>query len=299
MPDLQTMRDKLDTLTAKQRSIAEYILNAPEEVSYLSLKELSRRAQASEVSVLRLCKALGYDSYVALKEALRLHTRAAMRIFSPPGFPQKAEEAEPRDRGEALQRICACDLQNLSDMVAGLNAEQLFSCARGLLEAEEVLVFAHDASKLFADYLCYRLNFLRIKASSVKLGDSDTVQTVLARLRKTDYVILLSFPPYHLPIYNIASYCRYRGTPLLAITNSPDSPAAVEGSSVFLCHTEARYFYNSQVATVSFINVLTSCIAVEMGPYFDEILEAEQNVSNFMSGGYSVRRDTGEPLEKL
>lgn len=284
MSDLQNIRAKLNGLTNKQRAIAQYILAAPEEVSYLSLKELSRRAGASEVSVLRLCRALGYESFVALKEALREHMCAAVQSFSPPFFLEISGERAPGSPGEKLKAICADDMRNLSDMVAGLDADVLFHCARGLLEADEVLVFAHDGTKIFADYLCYRLNFLRIKASSIKLGDSDTVQTVLARLRKTDYVILLSFPPYHVPIYNVASYCRYRQTPMLAITDSAESPAAAEDVNVFLCRTSARYFYNSQVATASFINILTSCIAVEMGSRFDDILSEEQDVSDFMSG---------------
>ena len=285
MSGLQNVRARLGELTNKQRSIAEYILAAPEEVSYLSLKELSRRAGASEVSVLCLCKALGFESFVALKEALRAHMLGALQSYSRPPFLEISGERAAGSPEEKLQSICADDLRNLGDMVAGLDAERLFACARGLLRADEVLVFAHDASKIFADYLCYRLNFLRIKASSVKLGDSDTVQTVLARLRKTDYVILLSFPPYHLPIYNVASFCRYRGTPILAVTDSRESPAAAEDIDVFLCRTSARYFYNSQVATASFINILTSCMAVEMGPRFDEILLEEQDVSDFMTNG--------------
>ena len=82
MPILDAIRAKLDTLTAKQRSIAQYLLEAPDEASYLSLKELSVRTQASEVSVLRLCKALGFESFVALKEALRTHTQETFRAIS-------------------------------------------------------------------------------------------------------------------------------------------------------------------------------------------------------------------------
>ena len=285
MSELQNIRTKLNDLTTKQRSIADYILSAPEEVSYLSLKELSRRANASEVSVLRLCKALGYQNFVALKEALRDHMLDALQSFAPPAFLKIPGERAVGSSEEKLQSICADDMRNLSEMISALNADRLCACAKGLLEADEVLVFAHDGTKIFADYLCYRLNFLRIKASSVKLGDSDTVHTVLARLRKTDYVILLSFPPYHLPIYNVASFCRHRGTHILAITDSRNSPAAADDINVFICSTNARYFYNSQVATASFINILTSCIAVEMGSRFDDILAQEQDVSDFMSSG--------------
>ncbi len=284
----ERIRMRLGELTKKQRSIAEYILAAPEEVSFISLKELSRRAGASEVSVLRLCDALGFESFVALKEALRAHMLGALQAYAQPSFLEQAQERAPVGREEKLHAICADDMRNLGDMVASLDAERLFACARGLLAAEEVLVFAHDGTKIFADYLCYRLNFLRVKASSVKLGDSDTVQTVLVRLKKTDYVILLSFPPYHLPIYNVASFCRYRGTPILSITDSPDSPAAAPDADVFLCKTGARYYYNSQVATASFINILTSCMASEMGARFDEILASEQDVNEFMSSDHNA-----------
>jgi DNA-binding MurR/RpiR family transcriptional regulator len=286
MSGLQNIRAKLNELTNKQRFIAEYILSTPEEVSYISLKELSRRTNASEVSVLRLCKALGYENFIALKEALRVYMLGTLQSFAPPSFLEISGERAVGTPAEKLQSICADDMRNLNDMISALNADKLFACARGLLKADEVLVFAHDATKIFADYLSYRLNFLRIKASSVKLGDSDTVQTVLARLRKADYVILLSFPPYHLPIYNVASFCRHRGTPILAITDSPDSPAAADDDvNVFICRTNARYFYNSQVATASFINILTSCIAAEMGGRFEDILAEEQDVSDFMSSG--------------
>lgn len=289
MPALQNIRARLGDLTSKQRSIAQFILSAPEEVSYMPLKELAHRAGASEVSVLRLCHALGYDSFVALKEALRAHMLEALQSRAPRPLLGPAGERAPGGREEKLCAICEDDRRNLAEMTASLEAERIFSCARGVLAADEVLVFAHDGTKIFADYLCYRLNFLRVKASSIKLGDSDTMQSVLARLKKTDYVILLSFPPYHLPVFNVASFCRRRGTPILAITDSLESPAAAEDVEVFLCKTAARYFYNSQVATAAFINIFTSCIAVEMGARFDEILLEEQDVSDFMSAGQGTQ----------
>jgi hypothetical protein len=36
------------------------------------------------------------------------------------------------------------------------------------------------------------------------------------------------------------------------------------------------------VATLSFINILTSCIAIQMGSGFDEILANEQDVMDFL-----------------
>ena len=282
MPVLDMIREKLGTLTAKQRSIAEYLLEAPDSASYLSLKEMSARTHSSEVSVLRLCKALGFENFVALKEALRSHMQETFRTVSFPATFMCEENRLSGTPEQQLAELCRDDQNNLANMIGQLDPEELFRCARGLLQAKKVVIFAHDKSSLFADYLCYRLNFLRINTSSVQLGDGDTVSTALAGLEKDDCVILFSFPPYHMPIRNVASYCQYRGTPILVITDSMESPAVSEGSSVFLCRTGARYFFNSQVATVSFINILASCIAIEMGLLFDEIVANEQDVNEFL-----------------
>jgi len=284
MNDLQTLFEQ-SKLTRKQRAIADFICKAPDEVAFFTLKELSARVKASEVSILRLCHAVGLESFVELKKLLREHNSEQLRRAAPPVFLDRENDRSLTDREAVLSAVCQDELYNLQDMINGLDRQSLCACARGLLAAREVAVFAHDASYLFAEYLAYRLNFLRIKSSSIKIGDSDSVQTALARLGREDYVILLSFPPYHQPTVNLVNFCRYRNIQMMTITDSMESPAAAEDSSVFLCRTSARYYYNSQAATASFINILSSCIAQELGPRFDELLEMEREVSDFIFTG--------------
>ena len=284
MNDLQALFEQ-GKLTNKQRAIADFICKAPDEVAFLTLKELSARVKVSEVSILRLCHAVGLENFVELKKRLREYNSEQLRRAAPPVFLSKEEDSSLTDREAVLSAVCQDELYNLQDMINGLDRQALFACARGLLAAREVAVFAHDASYLFAEYLSYRLNFLRINSSSIKIGDSDSVQTALARLSKEDYVILLSFPPYYQPTVNLVNFCRYRGVKMMTITDSMESPAATEDSSVFLCRTSARYYYNSQAATASFINILSSCIAQELGPRFDELLEMEREVSDFIFTG--------------
>ena len=284
MKSLEALFSQTD-LTNKQRTIADYILSVPDEVAYLTLKELSQKVKASEVSILRFCHAVGLESFVELKKILREYNSQQLRRAAPPVFLSREEDRSISDQDAMLSAVCQDELYNLQEMINGLDGDKLFACVQDLLEANKVVVFAHDASYLFAEYLAYRLNFLQIKSSSIKIGDSDSVQTALARLDKRDYVILLSFPPYHQPTVNLVNFCRYRGMQMLTITDSMDSPAAAEESSVFLCRTSARYYYNSQAATASFINILSSCIAQKLGPRFDELLEKEREVSDFIFTG--------------
>ena len=117
-----------------------YLLEAPDEASYLSLKELSVRTQASEVSVLRLCKALGFENFVALKEALRTHTQETFRAISPSGFLMCAEKRPDGTPEQQLAQICLDDQNNLASMIGQLDPAMLFRCARSLLAAERVVI---------------------------------------------------------------------------------------------------------------------------------------------------------------
>lgn len=287
MTNLEDLFRNGEKLTAKQRSIVNYIMSKPDEAAYLTLKELSARAGASEVSVLRLCRAVGLESFVELKQALRDYNSEQLRLAAPRVFSDGKEAEEMTDPRDVIAAACEDDVFNMRSMLSGLNKEALLSCAQGLLEAGEVAVFAHDASFLFADYLSYRLNFLRIKCTSFQLGNSDTIPSALARLEKNDWMILLSFPPYHQPIRKLVDFCRYKGIRVITITDSMESPAAVPDASVFLCRTATRFFYNSQCTTLSLINALASCIAYLLGPRFQDILEEEKEVSNFIFTSYT------------
>ncbi|HWS28525.1 MAG TPA: MurR/RpiR family transcriptional regulator [Clostridia bacterium] len=279
---LQDIQAQTDGLTKKQRAIADFLLENPEAVCYISLKELSRRTGASEVSILRLCRALGYDGYAALRDAFRARTERLSRGVLAPAFPEGATRGED-EKLQLLNGIFLSEQTGMNRFLTAVRPELLLKTARRLIDAEDVLVFGHDVSKILAEYFSYRLSFLHIKATPVALGDNDAVQNVLARLKKNDHVVLFSFPPYHMPIRGVAKYAEFRAAPVTVITDSAESPAVTEESTNLLCDTSTRFFYNSHTLPVTLINLIASCIAIEMGPRFDEILAEEQSVNRFIS----------------
>jgi DNA-binding MurR/RpiR family transcriptional regulator len=282
MDFLQGIDSRRSELTKKQNEIVDFLLGNPEAVCYISLKELSRRTGTSEVSVLRLCRALGYDGYAALREAFRAYTERLSRGSTAPAFLEGGAQGSD-EKLQLLNSIFLGEQSAMQRFLSSVNPDALFQSAKGLMNAEDVMIFGHDVSKILAEYFSYRLSFLHIKSTPVALGDNDAVQNVLARLKKTDHVVLFSFPPYHMPIRGVAKYAQFRGTPVTVITDSLQSPAVTEESINLICDTSTRFFYNSHTLPVTLINLLASCVAIELGPHFDEILAEEQSVNRFIS----------------
>lgn len=292
MPNVQDMIAQRNELTKTQARIFDYMLDHPEAVCYDSLRSIAEHIGVTEVSVLKLCRKLGCSGYTEMKTLFRQYVGKRLKDTFDRSYTLETVDDNSRgDRSALLSSMMGAEEQGLISLAASLRTDQVFDCARALMNAREVLLFGHDVSKVMADYFAHRLNYLRIKATSVKLGDSDAVRTSLSMISEDDVIVLFSFPPYYQPVSNVARFAAYRGAKVVTLTDSANSPAATDGPFNFLCGTKTKFFFNSLTAPVSLINVLTSCIALEMGPSLNRILEEELNVSRFMSGEFPDERE--------
>ena len=67
----QLIYEKIPSLSAGQRKVAEYILNNKDEFSYATLAKLSKDISVSETTVIRFAYSLGFDSFSAMQQKLR------------------------------------------------------------------------------------------------------------------------------------------------------------------------------------------------------------------------------------
>lgn len=285
MPTLHDLFQRYNTLTTKQRGVLDYLRDNPETICYITLRDLSERAKVSEVSILRLCRTLGFTGFSELKDQFREELVESRR--GSPRFEISGQDAFPtlaENRATALAGILSDEARNISDLLSSISGESLFQCASAMLASNKIYIFGHDGCKILADYLAHRLNYFRINAVSIQMGNMDSVRVQLSKLREGDFVVLFSFPDYYKPARGIARFAEHRGIPVMTVTDSVDAPAVVESGYTFVCGTGTTSFINSFTAPSSIINILTLCIASEMGETrLNEIIEAERRVNRFMS----------------
>ncbi|MDY3250349.1 MAG: MurR/RpiR family transcriptional regulator, partial [Candidatus Choladocola sp.] len=63
---LDLIREQLDDMFPAERKVAEYILAYPEKVARITITELAELSGASDATVIRLCKRLGYKGFYQL-----------------------------------------------------------------------------------------------------------------------------------------------------------------------------------------------------------------------------------------
>lgn len=275
-------------LTPKQKEIADYMISHPEDICYITLKNLSKRLSVSELTILRMCKELGFESYVELKSAFRIHTHNLVKNSSNSNFfildmPVCKEE----EKQGLLRQICDNDAEKSISFYNSINYKDIFTAADKIVNARNIFICFHGVSKILADYFYFHLSHLCMGCSFIHPEDMDNVQANLVRMKHGDLLIAIAFPRYHPLSQSITKCAEENGVDIIAITDTASSPIVTKSSLNFFCNTSTKLFYNSLSLPVALINLIASCVVMEMGEKYDDLVAKAYNVVQLLDESQS------------
>ena len=264
MDILQKIRDLYPDLTKKQKGIAEYLLENPEDICYITLAQLSQQTSASELTLLRFCQKIGCTNFLDLKNEFREYTQRMVKLLSSPTY--FVPEEPPTKRESLLMDICQEEANAAADFAASFKPETIISAAAEIRQSKRIFIFAHDISRVLAEFLESRLRLLYFNATFIDVSDLAETQNRLLNLCEGDFVVFFSFPKYYFPMGSIAKKVADAAVPILTITDSISSPAAQYSTHLLLCQTSTKMFYNSLALPMTTLNLLTSYLVIDMVP---------------------------------
>ena len=264
MDILERINELYPLFTKKQKGIADYLLANPEEISYITLAQLSQHTSASELTILRFCQKLGCPSFLDLKEQFRDYTQKMIKLASSSSyFVPELVSCEAPERERMLQEICSSEALSFADFFSSFSLEPVVRVSDEIRKSSRIFIYAHDLSKVPGEFLKSRLQNLSFNALLIDLADLDETQRTLRQLTNGDMVIFFSFPRYYFPIGNIAKKAADTGVPVLTITDSDASPAARHSKHLLFCPTSTKFFYNSMTVPMALLNILASCLVID------------------------------------
>lgn len=267
MDILQRIRDMYPSLTRKQKGIADYLLKNPEDICYITLARLSRDTSASELTLLRFCKKIGCSSFLELKSEFREYTQDMIRQLSASAYfvPETADSGAG-GKEELLLEISRQEADSVSEFISSFHPSQIIATANEIRNSRRIFIFAHDISKILGEFLEARLKLLSFPAILIDLDDLTQTQHYLHQLCEGDLVIFFSFPKYYFPMGSIAKKAAETRASILTITDSSASPAAKYSKLLLLCRTSTKMFYNTLTIPMAVLNLLSSCLVIDMVP---------------------------------
>ncbi len=222
---LAVLRSSVDGLTPALGRIGRHILARPGEVVHQTITELAEAAGASEASIMRFCREMGFDGFPRMRMAVAMD--ASLRAASPvPPLPAGTEgPAGPGDGPQAVvQRMTRHATDALVETARLLDAAALDAAAKRIGAARKVEIYAVGNSAVVAQHMAIKLMRLGIHVSA----PSDPHLGVMGAsvLAAGDVAIGISSSGSTLDILKPVEAAKAGGAATIGITNQSRSPLA-------------------------------------------------------------------------
>jgi DNA-binding MurR/RpiR family transcriptional regulator len=255
--------EAFETLSPQLQTAARYMLERPDDVALLSMREQARRAGVPAATMTRLAKRLGLDGY----DDVRSLYAGAVRDGTL-GFAGKAGEQVEVQKLRGDKALAAEMAQSLSRQIGRLaepaTLQRLADAAERLHRARRIYCLGLRSCHAAAWHFHYMLSLL--SGNTVMLDDAggtglDAIRGAIAR----DVLLAASVEPYASATIEGARYAAANDVPVVAVTDSEVSPLAQIATATILVHTDSPSFFHTMTPLLAVSEILAALVAGRSG----------------------------------
>lgn len=254
---LAEIRQRLVSLRRSERRVADFVLERPEEVLYLSISELAERTATSDPTVLRFCRALGLKGYQEFRiELARQLVPARMSIH---------EEAGPEDDPAALiRKVFHANADALAQTAQVLDPEAVGQALDVLEKAGKLEFYGLGGSGMVALDAYHKFFRLGIPCAALTDGHLQVISAAL--LHPGDVAVAISHSGASKDIVDSLQVAKGAGATTIGVLSHQSSPVAAVCDIRLCCHTREQGLkpepMSARIAELSVIDVLAVGLAL-------------------------------------
>lgn len=252
------VRALLPSLRPAEQRVAQHILADPGGTPALTITELARTCGTSETTVIRFCRAIGFDGYPGLR--LALASDAGREAGSEQGSP--GGDISPTDSlGDVVRKVGWHDARAVEETAEQLDVPTLTKVVDAVADARRADIYGVGASAFVALDLQQKLH--RIGRATYAWSDTHIMLTSAALLRAGDVAFAISHSGETDDTIDALAEAGRHGATTVALTNYPRSRIATTADLVL--STAARETTFRSGATASRIAQLSVIDCVFVG----------------------------------
>src|SRR5882672_6347413 len=250
-------------LSPQLQTAARYVLDRPDDVALLSMREQARRAGVPPATMTRLAQRLGLEGYDQVRELYAGAVRAGTLGFAGKAGVQVEAQALHGERALAAEMATVLSRQ-IAALAEPAALERLVDAATRLHEARRVYCLGLRSCHAAAWHFHYMLSLLGDK--TVMLDDAGgTGLDAIRDAGKADALLVASVEPYARATIEGARYAAGQGVPVVALTDSEVSPLAQIATASILVATESPSFFHTMTPLLAVAEILAALVAGRAG----------------------------------
>ncbi|WP_167358829.1 MurR/RpiR family transcriptional regulator [Halobacillus karajensis] len=218
--------DIKEELPKKQKQVCDYLVEHYDSIETYTLSDLSHKADVGVSTIMRVVKALGFESYLELRKAIHKEVVATRATW---WHMQKSFEDNQKEH--ILTDVWSEITKLLEQTITKSLMYEFDQAVELMVQSEKISVLGLRTSKAPAVYFGHLME--EFYPHIIQLShESDFIYDRASRLTEKDTLVLVANAPYTIQSVEVAKFLHERGVSIILITDLPSCPAASYSSIV-------------------------------------------------------------------
>lgn len=219
-----------NTFTKVEQKIADYVLQNPQKVLYMSITDLAAACRVGDTSVFRFCKSLKFQGY----QEFKMYLAQSIDIDDEFEGDKETAETDGKDNMNNLaMKILNNHIDALNETYSLINYDDIKKTVDFMIKAKRICFFGVGSSLITA--LDAKNKFMRVMPKVECTFDSHFQAMEASLLTADDLAIMISYSGSTKDIIETAKICKENSVTVVCVTRFQKSPLASYADLTLLC----------------------------------------------------------------
>lgn len=216
--------------TKAEKKVADYILNNPQEVIFMSITDLAAACKVGDTSVFRFCRTMKLQGYQEFRMQLSLSINDKSEIENVAGI----QPINLKDSFEVIsQKVLQNNVSAIQEAYSLLKKEEIARAMYYFDKAERIYFFGVGTSMVSA--LSAANKFLKITPKVNCFIDSHMQAMVASMMTSNDLAVVISYSGSSKDSIQTAKLAKDNNAKVISITRYEKSPLTTYADVTILC----------------------------------------------------------------
>lgn len=252
---LSFIENKIPQLSKSHKKVAYFIIEHYDSAAFMTALKIAQSVGVSESTVVRFACEIGYKGYPEFQKSLRDFVRKKLTDV------QRIDILSMIDgEDDLIEKTIKNDILSIEETYENLDKEAFKNSVDAICESEKIYFLGARSASIISSFLHYYLKLLFDNVILVDVSSDSEIYEFLFRTTENDVCIITSFPRYSKNIVNAAKFAHDRGSKIVSITDSSESPLAPFTDYLLIAKSAMASVVDSLTAAMSLSNCLISAI---------------------------------------
>ena len=238
-------------LSKGHKKLVAYITENYDKAAFMTASKLGEKVGVSESTVVRFATEMGFKGYPELQKELQQMIKSKLTAV------QRMEVSSTLiGEQDAIKKVLNGDIELIRDTLEQISTEEFSKAVQTINNARKIYILGVRSSASLASFLYFYLNPVFENVVLIDTSSGSEMFEQMFRISEDDVCVAISFPRYSKQTINALRFINDRGTKIIAITDSADSPIAEYADNILVAKSDMVSVVDSLVAPLSLINAL-------------------------------------------